>query len=422
EHPTDHFLFAASTTSALSSYTPITSGPKYQVGVPTGSSISSSSAGTIYFSLSAPSTYQWVGLGIGKQMAGSHIFVMYADGNGNVTISARDGNQGEVEPVFDSSLASGVELLEGSGISNGVMTANVKCTTCTLLSSATSSSSPWICAWNQGNPIDSTSETFTLNQHGPTSMRQFTFDLSAASLSSDTNPFVSSASSPSGPSSISPSSPSSTSAAGSDSDSGSSTVGPSPQTIIEYEKAHGIIMGITVVLLFPLGATYVRLFGNASLHAILQLFSLVALICGFGLGIKLAKMTDYLYKSTGRTHTVFGTVIVALFLIQPFLGFFHHYKFKKTGGRSPVSYMHIWYGRILMTLAVINGGLGLKLADNTRDGKIIYGVVSGVVACLYIAFVLSKRKTKAPFGFGKEKSGSGLMEMTESPRANNSQT
>jgi hypothetical protein len=61
-------------------------------------------------------------------MAGSHIFVMYADGNNNVTISARDGNEGHVEPVFDSTLFAGIELLEGTGISNGVMTANVRCT------------------------------------------------------------------------------------------------------------------------------------------------------------------------------------------------------------------------------------------------------------------------------------------------------
>lgn len=60
-------------------------------------------------------------------MAGAHIFVMYADGNNNVTLSARDGNQGHVEPVFDRPLFSGIELLEGSGVSGGVMTANVKC-------------------------------------------------------------------------------------------------------------------------------------------------------------------------------------------------------------------------------------------------------------------------------------------------------
>lgn len=60
-------------------------------------------------------------------MAGAHIFVMYADGSGNVTVSARDGNQGHVEPAFDSSLMSGVTLLEGSGIVGDNMIANIKC-------------------------------------------------------------------------------------------------------------------------------------------------------------------------------------------------------------------------------------------------------------------------------------------------------
>jgi hypothetical protein len=60
-------------------------------------------------------------------MAGAHIFAMYTDGTGNVTVSARNGNQGEVEPVFNSTLMSGVELLEGTGISNGMMTANIRC-------------------------------------------------------------------------------------------------------------------------------------------------------------------------------------------------------------------------------------------------------------------------------------------------------
>lgn len=34
-----------------------------------------------------------------------------------------------------------------------------------------------------------------------------------------------------------------------------------------------------------------------------------------------------------------------------------------------------------MILAVINGGLGLKLAANTTGGEIAYGVVAGVVVC-----------------------------------------
>jgi hypothetical protein len=118
------------TALALATFTPISNGgPTYSVGLPPGTTISSSSPGTIYFSLQAPSTYQWAGLGIGTQMAGATIFLMYPNGEGNVTISAREGGVGQVEPQFNSSLMAGVTLLEGSGITGGVMRANVKCTT-----------------------------------------------------------------------------------------------------------------------------------------------------------------------------------------------------------------------------------------------------------------------------------------------------
>lgn len=58
-------------------------------------------------------------------MAGSNIFVIYADAEGtNVTLSPRLGT-GEVEPLED--MTADVTLLGGSGIADGVMTANVKC-------------------------------------------------------------------------------------------------------------------------------------------------------------------------------------------------------------------------------------------------------------------------------------------------------
>jgi len=59
-------------------------------------------------------------------MSGSNIFVMYTSSNGNnVTVSPRLG-KGHSEPKFNS--AAQVTLLEGSGVSNGIMTANIKCT------------------------------------------------------------------------------------------------------------------------------------------------------------------------------------------------------------------------------------------------------------------------------------------------------
>lgn len=252
-------------------------------------------------------------------MSGSTIFVMYADGTGNVTISARDGGGGHVEPTPDSTVQAGVTLLAGSGIVGSQMIANVKCmtlvlassieltdlgTTCKLDSSSSSSSSPWIAAWNTGSAINSASLSYTITQHSTSNYRQFDFDLSKATISSDSNPFVSSSSSSSTSSSretataSSPSSTSSSSSSGSNSGDNSGTggavvVGSSYKVLADYDKAHGIIMGTTVVLLFPLGAIFMRLGTSAWMHAVWQLFSLAALVAGLGLGVKLAQMRSY---------------------------------------------------------------------------------------------------------------------------------
>ena len=58
-------------------------------------------------------------------MAGSNIFVVYPNSAGtNMTLSPRTG-VGEVEPNYNPNAQ--VTLLSGSGISGGIMTANVKC-------------------------------------------------------------------------------------------------------------------------------------------------------------------------------------------------------------------------------------------------------------------------------------------------------
>jgi hypothetical protein len=58
-------------------------------------------------------------------MTGAQMFVIYSDSDGkNVTLSPRLG-EGHVLPLFNS--AAQVSLLAGSGIANGVMTANIRC-------------------------------------------------------------------------------------------------------------------------------------------------------------------------------------------------------------------------------------------------------------------------------------------------------
>ena len=53
--------------------------------------------------------------------------------------------------------------------------------------------------------------------------------------------------------------------------------------------------------------------------------------------------------------------------------------------RTLWSTAHVWFGRILLTLGIINGGLGLRFAANTRNGEIVYGVLAGVVWVSWVA-------------------------------------
>ncbi len=58
-------------------------------------------------------------------MIGANIFVMYTSASGTgVTVSPRLAG-GYQEPQYNADAQ--IELLEGSGVSDGIMTANVKC-------------------------------------------------------------------------------------------------------------------------------------------------------------------------------------------------------------------------------------------------------------------------------------------------------
>lgn len=60
-----------------------------------------------------------------------------------------------------------------------------------------------------------------------------------------------------------------------------------------------------------------------------------------------------------------------------------------------------------MICGAVNGGLGLKLAANTKNGEIAFGVVAGVVAVMYASIVLVKRKGGKAVGNGNGRTKSG---------------
>ncbi|KAI5243156.1 hypothetical protein E4T43_04305 [Aureobasidium subglaciale] len=168
----------------------------------------------------------------------------------------------------------------------------------------------------------------------------------------------------------------------------------------DFEKAerimiaHGVLASLAFVIFFPFGAISIRLFSFPGLlwfHAIVQALAYLVYIAAFGLGIYMATQI----RRLDETHPIIGIVLFVLIFFQPFLGYIHHRLFKKYKRRTFWSYAHIWLGRIIITLGIVNGGLGLELANNTRKGEIAYGVVAGVVWVVYVISIFvgeSKRR------------------------------
>ncbi|KAI0432644.1 iron reductase domain protein [Xylaria sp. FL1042] len=363
----------------------------YQIGVPEVSA--SSGEGNIYMQLQAPTTYSWVALGTGTQMSGANIFVMYADGTGNVTVSARKGT-GHVEPEHQTDTQ--IELLAGSGIvDNGkTMMANVRCANCESWSggslSLTSTDANFISAWKSGSALNSKSLEADISRHD--AHDQFTFDLTKATVTDDANPFVEASNGGSGEGNTTPSNGS-----GSESGSGSAETPSWIREIPKLESAHGIIMSIVMVVLYPLGSILMPLFGSWVLHAIWQIGSFLVMWAGFAIGVVLSQRTGINFT---ENHTILGTVVVALFGVQPIGGYIHHLYFIKHQKRGLVSHGHIWYGRILIVLGIVNGGLGLQLAGASQSLVIAYSVVAAVIFSAYIGGAI--------FGEVKRHRGSGL--------------
>lgn len=262
----------------------------FQVGVP--EVVASSGSGNIYFQLSASTSYSWVGVGTGSRMAGATMFIIYTDGNGNVTVSPR-GASGHSMPTYDSSIS--VELLAGSGVEGNSMTANFLVSNLDI--DVSSDSSSWIAAWRDGSSLDSSSVSETILQHAD--YTNWAFDLTQATIADDSNPYTGNAGE-----NTDTDNGNSGNGSGSDSDStgsgnsgvvgGSSSSGADTKTIMYI---HAIVASVAFVILMPFASVLMPLLGKWYIHAGLQLLSFVAMWVGFGLGVKVAN--DYGIVSSG---------------------------------------------------------------------------------------------------------------------------
>jgi len=125
-------------------------------------------------------------------------------------------------------------------------------------------------------------------------------------------------------------------------------------------------------------------------HGIFQLFGLCVYIAGAGLGIYLVTYVvipfggGSLLSSDTKTHPIIGLVTLVLLLPQPIFGVVHHARFKRIQRRQVWSYLHLFNGRISVTVGIINGALGLNLAAASAYRKRVYIIVAAVMWSLWM--------------------------------------
>ncbi|KAK0391525.1 hypothetical protein NLU13_1025 [Sarocladium strictum] len=152
-----------------------------------------SGSGPVWFQIYAPTTFSWVGMGTGSSMSDANMFLIYQDGNGNVTVSHRQAT-GHTMPTVPANDNVQITLLPGSGVQNNFMVANFRCDNCTTWKQSqslnlTAAGTPMVGAWREGDALDSTDVEEAIGVHTG-NVRMFSFDLSTAQKSTPGNPFV----------------------------------------------------------------------------------------------------------------------------------------------------------------------------------------------------------------------------------------
>jgi hypothetical protein len=188
-------------------------------------------------------------------MSGSTMFVVYQDGSGNVTLSTRKGH-GHVMPKYNR--MSNVKLIDGSGMLNKTMVANIHWSDASGI--GLKGSNHWISAWKKGSSLDTSDATTDFEQHDETD--SFSVDLSKASVSSNANPFTNSPNT-------------------SGNDNAVSRVGGGED---HTGSIHGAIMAVIFLLGFPIGSVLMPLLGKWLIHASWQMMAFSGMWIGFGVG------------------------------------------------------------------------------------------------------------------------------------------
>ena len=151
---------------------------------------------------------------------------------------------------------------------------------------------------------------------------------------------------------------------------------------------HATVAPLVFALFMPLGAIMIHIFtfrGVLWFHAGWMVSSYILSLAALGTGIYLA----YYIQKLDSTHAIIGLAVICGCILQPVTGLAHHLLYKTVGRPNKATYPHVWWGRAIITLGAINGGIGLQLSHYTMETVIAYGVGAGVVWVLWMGVILT---------------------------------
>lgn len=210
--------------------------------------------------------------------------------------------------------------------------------------------------------------------------------------------------------------------------------------------AHAIMGCLAFGLLAPLGAILIRLkmakLNLLKVHGYWQLavWAVYALAFALGVWLKWSIGSAHLMHKWMDPHGAIGYVLIGMLTLQPVFGYVHHVIFKKrflavqggdtaakAPGRTVITHGHLWLGRVLIPLGIINGGVGIKATWNPKNplqtvkeskiAMIVYCVLAGVVYLIYLAVCIRHEYRRTMDVVAREEGEPAAVEVATMPKS-----
>lgn len=343
--------------------------------------------------MEAPAGNSWVAIGTGDKMDGSLMFLAYTSANKKgVTLSPRLCGS-HVEPTWDSKIDC--ELVTGNGIMNGVIAynnseiyvVNAHCKNITGLAREKidfgSTQQKFIFAVGPGDhTLESDDKGAGIRRHDEYGV--FQMDMTKATVQDGDGVTV-----PTGKAATE--------------NSNAQIVGSPTQDNDWTGVLHATAMCGAFVIIFPMGVVMLRVLEKVMFHAGMQALGVLASIVGVAIGLYLSMMYNH-SKHINSAHQILGLALLFFLFAQLSLGWFHHRLYKKTQRPTLMGKIHRYAGPVILALGVVNGFLGFSFADSSRS-NISYALAVLAIGLVVVGLVFlkqrqKKRRAAALGGFG----------------------